>query len=346
MKFSEKYRKKKILGRGAQGEVWLIENRDTGAQAAMKLYSRRDAEAEREILVLKEMGGKGIPYLIDYVEADGKSGIVMEYVEGKSLRTLLQEQRVWTEEEAIDMAVKIAEGLSRFHRRTPAMIYADLKPENIMVTPEGDVCLIDFGAVICEGEREKSLFGTRDYLPPAGEEKITPYRDTYGLGAILYEMLTGYRIAEGIGNGKADISHLSVECRKIMQKAVRIRAQDGYANAGLLLEDLKECRNQCRAGKTGRREKKRMKKRKDRKANYFICDLKRVSLHGHGKISGALCACLLAAGILTAGILLPVSQTLAAESREEYTQETITADTSKAEAPRDEYGRKLVIRKK
>lgn len=367
MDFSEKYCKKRKLGEGSQAEVWLVEQRNTGADAAMKLYSGESAEAKREIQILKDMGGKGIPFLIDLVETEGKKGIVMEYVEGKSLRMLLEEQRIWTEAEAVETAVKIAEILNEFHKKAPAVVYADLKPENIMMTPEGKIYLVDFGAAVYEGEKQKKLFGTRGYLPPCGEEKVTPYRDTYGLGAILYEMLTGYPVSEGIENGKADISHLSEKCRQMMQKAVRIRSREGYANAGQMLEDLRGCQNQQEERQAGRRRKRMRQKRKNGKRDYFICDLRRVSLRGHAKITGLICVCLIAAGLLGGGetkaakitkegtVFSSENETLTREYRTECQVEADAAPKpvkqekstdSKEEPLRDEYGRKLVIRPK
>lgn len=374
MDFSENYSKKRMLGKGNQAVVWLVENHNTGAAAAMKLYDCRSAETEREIQVLKDLGGKGIPYLIDCVEADGKSGIVMEYVEGKSLRALCREQRIWTEEEAVETAIKIAEILNRFHRTVPVMVYADLKPENIMLTPTGEVYLVDFGAVVYEGERGKRLFGTKGYLPPAEEEKVTPYRDTYGLGVILYEMLTGYRVSEGILNGKADVSHLSAKCRQVMQKAVRIHSGEGYSNAGQMLEDLKEWQNELEERQKGRGKRRMKRKRKKGNGNYFICDLKRAALHGRVIASEILCVCMIAAGLFFGGKeteAAGVTENLMTEKfikgteiiKTEYRTETEpTGVTSKdetadqqigeggnvsmkeEETARDEYGRKLVIR--
>lgn len=354
MEFSEKYVKKRMLGKGSRAVVWLVENIHIGTTAAMKLYTEKGDETEREIGVLKKMGGKGVPYLIDCVEEGDSIGIIMEYVEGKSLRNLMEEQKVWSEEKAIETAMQTAKILSGFHRQVPAMIYADLKPENIMVTPAGEVYLVDFGSVIFEGEREKRLFGTKAYLPPSEEDKVTPYRDTYGLGVILYEMLTGCRMSDGIENGKADISHLSSECRQIMQRAVRICAAEGYMDAGEMYEALKKCKEALEEGKAGRRKKKKAWNSKKRKRNYFICDLKRVLLYGHIRMWGIFCVCLMMGCFLLNG-----RETKAAGTRGDFTDEEAATETEyeekekytdREESPddgviRDEYGRKLVIRK-
>lgn len=293
---NEKYVKKSLLGKGGRGAVWLVENQDAGMPAALKWYEAGGKEAEREREILRRFGGKGIPYLIDYIENEQGAGIVMEYVEGKSLRTLLGERKVWSEKETAALIMKAAGILAVFHRQVPAIIYGDIKPENIMVTPEGEVCFIDFGSVLYEGEKERGVFGTKEYLPPSEGEKISAYRDTYGLGVILYEMLTGSVLSKGIADKKADISHLSQECRRIMQKAVKIHETEGYANGGELYEDLKIYLEGLR--KERKERKRHMFKRKNKeKKIYFISDLKRLACTGY--IRGI---CLILAGLAVSGI--------------------------------------------
>lgn len=374
------YLKKRLIGRGGRGKVWLVENVNTNVQAVMKVYEgeQRRTEAEREIEILRKFGGRGIPYLIDCVREQGTIGIVMEYVEGKSLGCLLEERKIWSEREAAGIVTEVAGILAVFHRQVPMMVYGDLKPENIMITPEGKVYLIDFGSVLYEGEKERSVFGTRKYLPPSEGESICAYRDTYGLGVILYEMLTGCVLSEGIGNKKADISHLSKECRRIMQKAVKIHAAEGYAGGGELYEDLKKYAEGLEQEEKGRKRHMFWKKNKERK-NYFICDLKRMTCTGY--IRGI---CLIFTGLAVLGSLWKGAEVKGAAMEEFRGEETtiehvvvrnITEDyesggieaeagaesTENAaqkewkeikaeedfeeEAPRDEYGRKLVVKK-
>lgn len=288
---SEKYRRGRLLGKGSQGEVWTVVNKDTKAEAVMKLYKKESKEAERELAVLRQFGGKGIPYLIDCVEWEDKRGVVMELIEGKTLRILLKENALWKEEEALRIAMETAKILSRFHRQVPVVIYGDLKPENMMIMADGEVCLIDFGSVIYMGERNQRILGTRRYLAP--ETKALPHKDTYALGMILYEMLTGVLPIEGTESGKADISHISEDLRKIMQKAVRIHETEGYVNALEMYEDLKNCyeRSCERDGKKKTAGKVRQRGIHKGKKHYFVTDIKRLVRHG-------------CEGIICCGILL------------------------------------------
>jgi serine/threonine protein kinase len=322
----ERYVKRQQLGAGGQGSVWLVEDQNTGSLAAMKLYDIKDEAADREREMLHRFGGKGVPYLVDYLEHEQKIAIIMEYVEGKSLRQMMKEKKLLDEKEGIRIAAEIAKILGMFHKQVPAVIYGDLKPENIMLTKEGQVMLLDFGSVLYEGERERKVFGTSAYLPPNQEGKVTPYRDTYGLGVILYEMLTGCRLSEGLCNGKADISHLSRESREIMQKAVHLHETEGYQDAGRMYEALRACSETI--GEVGKMKRKNKRKRKEK--NYYIGDVRRMLMHGY--IRGL---CLVAAGILIG--MLWKGDTEKTEVREVYqsTQSTVL---------RDEYGRKVLVR--
>lgn len=362
-----RYLKKRIIGQGGRGKVWLVENINTQVLSVMKVYENETEEAEREIEILRKFGGKGIPYLIDCIKEQGMTGIVMEYVEGKSLGDLLKERKIWNEEEAVALIMKVTRILAVFHRQVPMIIYGDLKPENIMVTPEGEVYLIDFGSVLYEGEKERRVFGTREYLPPSEEGAISAYRDTYGLGVILYEMLTGSVLSKGIMNKKADISHLSGECRRIMQKAVKLHETEGYASGGEIYEDLKEYRENPHKDKKGRK-KLMFQKKSRRKEDYFISDLKRMVCTGYRK---GICLVLMSLAILGSiwkGIEVEGAEMKRRTGEEIVTEKVVVKNEGgteeslgkqeesgekkaieekgrETEIPRDEYGRKLIVRK-
>ncbi|MBQ8188201.1 MAG: serine/threonine-protein kinase [Lachnospiraceae bacterium] len=265
----KEYEKVRKLGRGNQGQVWLVENKHTGQYAAMKIYPKgKEESAKRELGILRRFGGKGVPYLLDYQEDGQYIYLIMEYVEGSSLRVLMNKQRVWSEKDCIDIVNKIANVLAVFHSQSPALIYGDLKPENIMVRQDRTVALIDFGSVVEIGERNRKVYGTKAYLPP-DEDGVSPYRDTYALGTIMYELLTGQMLSQGIGNGKADIRHLSSGCQRIMKKAVRIRKESGYADAGKMYEELMVCKKAIKEEFTMKKMWKSMGKIRKKK-NFYI----------------------------------------------------------------------------
>ena len=233
----EKYELVREIGHGSRAKVYLVRNSNTDEMLAMKSYPYIGQESLRELQVLKEIKAYGIPFLFDCVKVDGSMNIFMEYVPGQNLRQLLKTKHVFTEKEVFMIGRKILHILQLFHSHAPKWIYGDLKPENIMITEKGEVYLIDFGSVIIEDEKNMDVHGTKAYhCETAGA--LLPFRDTYALGLIMYEMLTGCSYQQGMLNGKADIRQLSEECQTIMKKAVRLNPREGYADAMHMLQDF------------------------------------------------------------------------------------------------------------
>ena len=330
------------IGSGNQGEVWLVENKNTNQYAAMKIYpkSRESKCAKRELGILRRFGGKGVPYLLDYREDEEYTYLVMEYIDGSSLRELMNKQQVWSEKDCIDIASQIASILFVFHSQSPALIYGDLKPENIVVRQDRSVTLIDFGSVMEIGERKRKVYGTKAYLP-SEEDEVSPYRDTYALGVIMYEMLTGQVLSQGIRSRKADIRQLSSECQKIMKKAVRIRKESGYVDAGNMYEDLMACQKVLKEEKNMWKRMRSIKKKK----NYYISDMKRVVMHGYKKGLGIFLVIMTLIGIWKSATQIEAAEQKTQISAQEIPEPGIlTQEISVQEVPRDEYGRKILVR--
>ena len=139
------------------------------------------------------------PHVMKVFAEDDRSDVymVMEWVDGKLLRQILSQQKVFPPEWAIKITVAIADALDYIHNH--GVVHRDLKPENIMVDPEDGIKLIDFGIAGKEGSRRltfgnfSQVMGTPDYISP---EQVKGKRgdgrsDIYALGVMLYEMLTG-----------------------------------------------------------------------------------------------------------------------------------------------------------
>lgn len=194
-----KYELLKLLGEGSTGRVYLANDLHLNRLAAIKESNGSpigDAGYEKEAELLKNLHHPGLPEIFDFFRQEEQTYLVMEYVEGVSLREYLDRNGKPDQQQAVSWALELAEILMYLHNCRPSIIYRDLKPANIIVCPNGKLRLIDLGAAICYAcGQEEDLFcaGTVGYCP------IGHWRggytdaswDIYGVGAILHEMLSG-----------------------------------------------------------------------------------------------------------------------------------------------------------
>ncbi len=189
-----KYEMVRLLGSGGAGKVYLALDRHLNRLVAVKESHENVSLAEKELL--KELEHPGLPRIYDYFEEQGSTWLVMEYIEGMSLRQYLDKHKRVKEGQAVKWTMDLCQILKYLHDRHPAIIYRDLKPENIMIKQDGELKLIDFGGAIryaCGREKADLCAGTVGYCP---KEQWKDTRgdvswDIYALGAVLHEMLTG-----------------------------------------------------------------------------------------------------------------------------------------------------------
>lgn len=189
-----KYKVVRLLGSGGMGKVWLAEDIHLNQPVVVK--ESREEFLVRETAFLKELEHPGLPLIYDCFCQEEKSYLVMEYIEGMSLRRYLEKHGRVPEEQALKWAGELCGILKYLHERHPAVIYRDLKPENIMIRQNGALKLIDFGGAmqcLCGDKRERFCVGTKGYSPPEQWHDVQgdALWDIYGLGAVIHEMLTG-----------------------------------------------------------------------------------------------------------------------------------------------------------
>ena len=134
-------------------------------------------------------------WIYDVGEEDGNYYIVMEYIEGKTLKQLLQKRGALTLNEVIDIMTQLTDGLAHAHEAY--IIHRDIKPQNIMIEDNGRIKITDFGIAMALNSTQltqtNSVMGSVHYLPPeqANGKGSTVKSDIYSLGILMYELLTG-----------------------------------------------------------------------------------------------------------------------------------------------------------
>ncbi|MCC7485327.1 MAG: protein kinase [Burkholderiales bacterium] len=203
---------KRELGRGAQSTVYLALDTHLGREVALKtldltgLAAADAAAVTRTLLdearIVGTLQHPNIVTLHDAVEHGGAPFLVLERVEGVTLAEMIRRDGRVPVHQAVDIAAALARGVGYAHYRD--VVHRDLKPANVIVTPEGVARLTDFGIARrgVPGDAPDSPFtGTPLYMAPeyVADRTFTPATDLYGLGLILYEMLTGERPLSGAG---------------------------------------------------------------------------------------------------------------------------------------------------
>lgn len=200
--FANRYEVERLLGRGGMGAVYKAKDREVGEMIALKVLfmgpdnSERAIERfRREVRLARRVTHKNAARTYDLGEFGGIRYLTMEYVEGKSLRNIIDARAPIPAEKVCAIGVQIAEGLKAAHGA--GVVHRDLKPANILIEPEGRVVITDFGIARASSGQDVTLdtvgmLGTPAYMAPeqVRGDKVDGRADVYALGLILFEMLT------------------------------------------------------------------------------------------------------------------------------------------------------------
>lgn len=202
----QRYKFSKPLGQGGMGVVYLAFDKSTEKDCVIKqLISRHGNPDEhreairlfrREAKLLASLEHPGIVPILDYhVSSDGKYFLVMQYIKGKDLSTILNNFGPFDNEAAAEVGIQCCQVLNYLHAQIPPIIYRDLKPSNLMLTPEGKIIFIDFGiARILNPTQAATRVVTTGYSPPEQYfGKPETRSDLYALGTTLAHLLTASR---------------------------------------------------------------------------------------------------------------------------------------------------------
>lgn len=248
-----KYQVLKEIGRGGMSIVYLAMDTHLNKQWAVKEIRKRGSGKNDEIVVnsllaeanlMKRLDHPALPRIVDIIDNGVTIYVVMDYIEGESLDKILDEYGAQPEEKVIDWAMQIADALSYLHGQKPSIIYRDMKPANVMLKPEGNIKIIDFG--IAREYKEQNLadttvLGTKGYAPPEQYSGQTdPRSDIYALGMTMHHLLTGMdpRSGEAYAPVRQWNPELSEGIEIIIDRCVQPAAENRYQNCADLIYDL------------------------------------------------------------------------------------------------------------
>lgn len=243
----DRYEIREILGEGGTGRVYLARDIRLGRPVAIKILEQVTEQFDEEVAVLRRQNFLMLPAIYDAWTEDNITGvIVMEYVEGNTLKEYLALHRQIPERQIYEWGLQLGEFLRELHSRNPEILYRDLKTDNIMVQPDRRLRLLDVGASVRmeTGKiRQNKRIGTYGFAAPEQWEgkTVDERADIYGLGAVLYAM------AEGEEKLKSFVAaaHIEEKSRgsagmmRVIKRCLSREKNKRYATAEAFLTDWK-----------------------------------------------------------------------------------------------------------
>ncbi len=204
---------------------------------------------KREAEILSQLEHNSIPKVYDFFDENNRSYLVMEFVQGKSLKTILEEafkdgKRGLDERQVIKWLLRIAYVIKYLHEHNPVIIYRDLKPDHIFIKEDDSIKLIDFGIARFETGGNVTRFGTPSYAPPELYQGYCDQRtDIYSFGIVGYELLTNEKLGDEVKRDTTVLKHIdsvSTELSHIIAKCIKMDLQDRYSSVKEIIDDLRE----------------------------------------------------------------------------------------------------------
>ena len=268
---NDRYEILKLIGEGGMANVYLARDTILDRRVAVKVLRGDLAGDEkfvrrfqREALSASSLSHPNIVEIYDVGEDDGNFYIVMEYIEGKTLKQLIKKRGVLSLPETMDIMLQLLDALKSAH--DSYIIHRDIKPQNIMIKDSGLVKITDFGIAMALNSAQltqtNSVMGSVHYLPPeqASGKGSTIRSDIYSLGILMFEMLTGRVPFRGDSAVEIALKHMkeplpsvrelnpvvpqSVE--NIILKAAAKNPKNRYHDVRAMADDIKTCLDEDR----------------------------------------------------------------------------------------------------
>ena len=276
------------MSAGGMGELFRAHKRGLDVDVVIKRVKaqlRGKLDETREADILKNLRHQFLPRIYDIIYAsDGFVYTVMDYIPGCSLQEYVEQNGALSQKQSLKWLKQLCEVVAYLHQQKPAVLHCDIKPQNIMITPDGDICLIDFNTSLLFEDAQMNALGVTqgyaapeqyhvsgkvlDQLPPRERSRwaawskaasrcgrISERTDLYAVGAVGYFLLTGYAPAHSLGN-VIPLSRYKIKVtdafREVVERAMMPLPRDRFPSAQAMLsalENLKKADRRYRGWK-------------------------------------------------------------------------------------------------
>jgi serine/threonine protein kinase len=250
------------IGEGGMGAVYVAIDERFGSQVAIKETFYKDDELgeafEREARLLNSLHHPALPHVSDYFAENNGYFLVMQFIEGEDLYGILKREGVFPIKDVLRWTDDLLDALDYLHSQEPPIIHRDIKPQNLKITPRGDIILLDFGLAKLNSEDSsvmKSIFGYSRKYSPLEQIQGTgtdPRSDIFALAATAYHLLTGkppievITRASEIIHGNTDPLQLASDLNKevpvgvanVLNSALAIHADKRFVSAKAMRQAL------------------------------------------------------------------------------------------------------------
>ncbi len=244
-----RYRLIRQLGQGGMGAVYLALDTTLEHEVAVKVNRNPSPQSTsqflREARLLATLRHPNLPRVTDYFLKGEEQFLVMDYIPGDDLGTLLARQGPQPLNLVLEWTRQLNSALAYLHSQNPPVIHRDIKPANIKLTPDGEVILVDFGIAKASETSQATATGaagyTPGYAPPEqyGSGRTGPYSDEYSLAATLYHLLTGHKPVDSVQRLlqqeslpplRSYLPGIPANIEGALERALDVRAENRFAN--------------------------------------------------------------------------------------------------------------------
>ncbi len=255
---NNRYRISHLLGQGGMGAVYLAHDLSLETQVAVKTNRNPSKESStqfiREARLLASLRHPNLPRVIDYFLMGDMQFLVMDYIPGDDLGTVLKQEGIQPIDRVLKWAEQLSSALTYLHNQKPPVIHRDIKPGNLKLMPTGEIILVDFGIAKAADTSQATATGAMGYTPgfappeQYGHGRTGPFSDQYAMAATLYTLLTNQRPADSVQRLLNQDTLIPIRTfnpsvpahvEAAIYRAMSVRPEDRFVNVAEFMEALR-----------------------------------------------------------------------------------------------------------